>query len=74
MKQLIITKCPVCGHHLSAQKRGRPKTYCSKECRDLGNFLLATRNTLMKIDFTQAKKKEMIGEIFRLANEFKNHA
>ncbi len=74
MKQLTINTCPVCGQHLSEQERGRPKQYCSKECRDLNNYMIATRNALMKVNFRPKKKSEMIGEIFRMANEFRNHA
>lgn len=41
---IIYRKCPICGKLFKANTHGRPRKYCSKECRRQAEFKIRKEN------------------------------
>jgi len=67
-------KCEICGNEIkeSEKKNHRPKTYCSKECKNYSNFKSALEKSLMLIKPNKEATKIIRGDMFRLANMLSN--
>lgn len=62
------TFCPMCGKPFNRHTAGKPKTYCSPECRNLYKYYSALEDTLKKISFNGKSGNRFKGDLFRLAN------
>jgi len=51
--------------------KGRPRTYCSDNCRDFNKFYDAMERNLARIQFSTESAKEMRGKFFRTRNDIK---
>lgn len=60
--------CPVCGVEFVPFTRGKTKTYCSDNCRDIPKFMTALQNRLLLVKPSVRSKKLLAGDLFRLAN------
>lgn len=50
---------------------GRPKTYCSDNCRDYLKYFNAFQKSLSKIVLDDEHKRKIRGELFRVSNTLK---
>jgi len=61
--------CPICGTIYSLETRGRPRTYCSPNCRDTHKYLDAFVKCLDAVSFrSQDSIKSMRGRLFNIVN------
>ncbi len=69
--------CFVCGKPIKQnyvltrfgyELKGRPKIYCSDDCRDFQKYFIACQDKLFKIDLSDAFKRKIRGDFFRVAN------
>jgi len=70
-------KCFVCGSPIKQEYKetrfgyvhyGRPKTYCSNDCRDYLKYFNAFQKSLFKISLDDEHNRKIRGDLFRLAN------
>ena len=61
-------KCIICGKEFNPFTNGKPKMYCSENCRNFNKFYNALQKTLDKMEATDKNKKLLKGELFRMAN------
>ena len=67
--------CECCGNEFTLPeqaKGGRPKIYCSPECRNLVKYINAFENLTEKINFTERSSKIFRGDLFAIANNLYN--
>lgn len=67
-----MINCPTCGIEFNEFTRGKPKTYCSDNCRDYFKYYNALEKTILAIEADTSHSKMIIGDMFRLANTFRN--
>ncbi len=65
------TTCPLCGTKFNRFTRGKPKTYCSDNCRNVVKFFNALENSLNNVNFINFSSNHFKGDLFRLANNIK---
>jgi len=64
--------CPICGNNFNPHTAGKPKTYCSDECRNYFKYKNALEKILLSLHPTQEAKKVIKGDMFRLCNLLPN--
>jgi hypothetical protein len=70
-------KCFICGSPIIKNELGfrcsigRPKTYCSDYCRDFQKYFIAMQKSLSKISLDYSHKRQLRGDLFRVANSLK---
>lgn len=65
-------KCPICGNSFINTNKGKPRIYCSDNCKDFQKYLNALDSKLSKIEFNDnSNAKFLKGELWRLANTIK---
>ena len=62
------TFCPVCGIDFIPFTAGKPKTYCSSNCRDYMKYKNALEKVIIALRPTKEAKKLIKGNMFRLSN------
>lgn len=65
------TKCPICGISFNCYTRGKPKIYCSDNCRNVFKYFNALESSLNKVSFVGKSSNMFKGDLFRLANNLK---
>ena len=65
-------KCPICGNDFIPYTAGKPKTYCSDNCRNYNKYKNALEKSLLVLRPTKEAKKIIKGDMFRLANLMPN--
>jgi len=60
--------CPICGKEFIPFTSGKPKTYCSDNCRNYQKYKNALEKTLLALVLTKESKKLIKGDMFRLSN------
>ena len=60
--------CPVCGINFIPYTAGKPKIYCSDNCRNYMKYKNALEKTLLALRPTKDAKKIIRGDMFRLSN------
>ena len=72
--------CFVCGKPIKQEYKltrfgyvhiGRPKNYCSDDCRNYLKYFNAMQKSLEKIDLDDKHKRKIRGDMFRVANTIK---
>lgn len=66
------TFCPVCGTDFIPFTAGKPKTYCSSNCRDYMKYKNALEKVIIALRPTKEAKKIIKGDMFRLSNLLPN--
>jgi len=63
-----VKTCEVCGSEIVEVGKGRPKQYCSPDCRDFSKYMTQVSGLVHKIRFGTKKASTIRGDFFRLAN------
>lgn len=64
--------CIICGSSMScfsSSYGGRPKDYCSLDCRNISKHLRLFESSLDKIELTDKAKKALKARLFRICNQ-----
>ena len=64
--------CSVCGKNFVPFTAGRPKIYCSNNCRNYYKYKNALEKSLIALRPTKEAKKIIKGDMFRLSNLLTN--
>jgi hypothetical protein len=64
--------CPICGNTFNPYTAGKPKTYCSDDCRNYFKYKNALEKILLTLKPTREAKKVIKGDMFRLSNLLPN--
>jgi len=64
--------CPICGNEFNPFTAGKPKTYCSDNCRNYQKYKNALEKSLIALRPTKEAKKIIKGDMFRLSNLLTN--
>jgi len=67
-----MIKCPTCGIEFIPYTAGKPKIYCSDNCRNYQKYKNALERILIALEPTKEAKKMIKGDMFRLANILPN--
>jgi len=65
------TICPICGNNFSCHTRGKPKTYCSDDCRNIFKYINALERLVLKVNFNGKSSNHLKADLFQLANKLK---
>ena len=66
------TYCPICGAVVIQSGKGKPRDYCSDNCRDTFKYINALERNLNKIDFKNKDcAKQLKGDIWSVSNLIK---
>lgn len=64
--------CPICGNPFNHFTAGKPKTYCSDNCRNFNKYKNALEKILIEMKPTVECRKLIRGDMFRLSNILSN--
>lgn len=65
-------KCPICGTSFVNSLKGKPRIYCSDNCRDLNKYLNAVEDKVLNVSFDNSFcSKQLKGQVWRIANLIK---
>lgn len=64
--------CEFCGKEFDSSGLGRPRLYCSGDCRNAAKYLSVFVNTINRIDFSSAAGKMLRGELFAISKSIKS--
>ena len=68
MVMMMSNKCEVCGKVKPESKSFRPTLYCGDNCRNYTKFKNALEIVLIRLEATDDAKRQIKGDMFRLAN------
>lgn len=67
-----MINCPICSTEFNEFTNGKPKTYCSDDCKDYYKYKNALERILIKIKPHINDSKLIRGDMFRMANLIPN--
>ena len=63
-----MIKCPICGTEFVPFTAGRPKQYCSDNCKNYFKFKNALEKTISALELDKESTSMIRGDMFRIAN------
>lgn len=63
--------CITCGNEIEqvqGKKGGRPKDYCTRECREIENFWIVFEKKISEKDLTKEKKMQWRSRLMQVGN------